>query len=239
MHNLNLQESSNYPGIVASIRGDVTGDHYTDTVSLTGIITPDSPYIQYITLVVQDGATEVFQNVPLKINGGYNPTVTLFDFTGDGVPEIMIGITSGGSGGIIYYYIYSFKNFKPRLMFDFEVYNQQYQYTVNYLDFYKVEVVSKYNNERYIIDIQNKGREYLNEIYDRDGRLKSPIEGFVDPLSGLFPVDFDSDGKYELLGYQGISGRYHADRLGYVLNTLSWDEDRFTLQNQQVAIFGY
>ena len=57
-------------------------------------------------------------------------------------------------------------------------------------------------------------------------------------LSGLYPVDFDSDGVYELLGYQKIAGRYNADSLGYILNTLRWKDNMFVLDNQYLAIFG-
>ena len=84
----------------------------------------------------------------------------------------------------------------------------------------------------------NKGTDYLNEIYDKDGKLNSPINGFVNPLSGLYPVDFDSNKIYELLAYQKIAGRYNADSLGYVLNTLKWKDNMFILDNQYVAIWG-
>lgn len=226
------------PNIVSFARGDVNGDRIPDNVYLTGVRTSDSPFTQNITLVIQDGRTGHFTSVPLSENAGYNPTIFLGDFTGNGVNDILIGINSGGSGGIMYYYIYSYLNNRVQLLFDFNVYNQQYKYKVTYLDQYKVEVVSLINNETYMIDISTRDKEYLNEIYDGTGKLKSPIEGFVNPISGLYPVDFDSDHKYELLIYQRIAGRYNADSLGYVLNTLGWENNGFTLQNQYVAIFG-
>lgn len=225
--------------IVSFARGDVTGDGVDENVYLSGFKTPDSPFIQNITLHVQDGRTGVVKSVPLRENAGYNPTIFLGDFTGDGVDDILISIATGGSGGIMYHYIYSFVNNTPQLLFDFNVYNEQYQYVVTYLDHYKVEVVSKINNKKYLIDISTRDAEYLNEIYDANGKLKSPITGFVNPLSGLYPVDFDSNKVYELLAYQKIAGRYNADSLGYVLNTLGWSDNRFVLQNQYVAIFGY
>ena len=96
----------------------------------------------------------------------------------------------------------------------------------------------KTNNQKYIIDISNKEFDYLNEIYYENGKLKSSINGFVNPISGLYPVDFDSNKVYELLIYQKIAGRYNADSLGYVLNTLKWKKNIFDLDNQNVAIFG-
>jgi len=224
--------------IVSYARGDVNGDKMPDNVYLTGIKTSDSPFTQNITLVIQDGMTGGFTSIPLRENSGYSPTLFLGDFTGDGVNDILIGINTGGSGGIMYYYIYSFIDNTANLLFDFDLYNEQYQYVVNYKDNYKVWVVSKKNNEKYIIDISNKDTNYLNEIYDENGKLKNPITGFVNPLSGLYPVDFDSNRVYELLAYQKIAGRYNADSLGYVLNTLKWKDSMFILDNQNVAIFG-
>ena len=239
MNNYYSRTNMNPPNVVSFARGDVTGDRVPDNVYLTGIMTPASPFIQNITLLVQDGRSGELTSVPLRENAGYNPTVFLGDFTGNGVDDIFISIATGGSGGIMYHYIYSFVDNTAQLLFDFNVYNEQYQYEVTYQDYYKVEVVSMINNKKYIIDISTKGIEYLNEIYDENGKLKSPITGFVNPLSGLYPVDFDSNKRYELLAYQKIAGRYNADSLGFVLSTLARLDNRFVLQNQYVAILGY
>ncbi|MDW0117715.1 VCBS repeat-containing protein [Sporosarcina thermotolerans] len=238
MNNSQFRSAIGQPFIVASANGDVTGDKIVDQIYLTGTKTADSPFIQNITLHIRDGRTGAVTSIPLHNNVGYNPTLFLGDFTGNGVDEILIGITTGGSGGIINYYIVSFVGNQAKFLFDSDVYNNHFQYDVTYQDNYKVEVVSRPNNERYIIDISTRDASYLNEIYDRNGKLKSPITGFVDPLSGLYPVDFDSNGVYELLAYQKISGRYHADGLGYIMNTLGWKNNGFLLQEQYLGIFG-
>ncbi|MCE4049887.1 VCBS repeat-containing protein [Bacillus sp. Au-Bac7] len=229
----------NQPEVVSFARGDVNGDGMPDNVYLTGTKTADSPFIQNITLHVQDGRTGHVISVSLRENAGYNPVLFLGDFTGDGIDDIFISIATGGSGGIMYHYIYSLEGNTAKLLFDFNVYNEQYQYEVTYLDHYKVKVFSKFNNQNYIIDISTRDADYLNEIYDPNGKLKSPITGFVNPLSGLYPVDFDLNNVYELLAYQKVAGRYNADSLGYVLNTLGWSNNRFALQNQYVAILGF
>lgn len=237
MYNCYYRADATYPSIVSFMRGDVNGDRIPDNVYLTGIKTPDSPFTQNITLVIQDGRTGRFTRVPLSDNAGYNPRLFLGEFTGDGIADILISIDSGGSGAIMYHYIYSFVNNIVQLLFDFNVYNEEYKYEVTYMDNYKVEVISKNNDRKYIIDISTRDPEYLNEIYDENGKLKTPISGFVNPLSGLYPVDFDSNGVFELLAYQKIAGRYNADALGYVLITLKWKDNNFVLANQYVAIF--
>nr|WP_236905064.1 FG-GAP-like repeat-containing protein [Clostridium formicaceticum] len=224
--------------IVSSAWGDVNGDGIPDHVYLAGVTTTDSPFIQKITLVIQDGRTGMFQYIPLTSNAGYNPTLFLGDFTGDGIKDIMISIASGGSGGMMYYYIYSYVGNIPKLLFDYDVFNEAYQYQVVYKDDYKVDVINTTTGIKYVIDITYKGQDYLNEIYDADGKLKAPLEGFVNPLSGLYPIDFDANGVYELLAYQRISGRFAADALGYLQTTLKWNSRNFVLMNQYVAILG-
>jgi hypothetical protein len=225
--------------IVAAKTGDVNGDGIVDSVYLTGTKTSDSPFIQSITLVIQDGRTGRIQSVPLQDNAGYNPALFLGDFTGNRTDDILISIFSGGSGGYTYYYIYSYLNNMPWLLFDFNVFNEFYKYDVNYKDNYRVEVINRTLNIGYVIDITYKGEQYLSEIYDDNGKLKEPINGFVIGLSGLYPVDFDSNGVYELLGYQSIAGRYNADRLGYLLTSLSWNGQAFEPFDQNVAVPGY
>lgn len=238
MYNQYYGRTTMNPSIIASANGDVTGDGVPDTVYLTGTKTPDSPFIQNITLVVQDGTTGRLSRVSLHENAGYNPVLYLGDFTGNRVYDILISINSGGSGAFTYDYVYSFLNHNPQILFDYNAYNEQYQYEVIYQDNYKVKVVSKSNKRTYLIDISTRDPEYLNGIYQANGKLKSPVTGFVNALSGLYPVDFDWNGVCELLAYQKIAGLYNADALGYVLNTLGWKNDRFALQNQYVAIFG-
>jgi hypothetical protein len=224
--------------IVAFARGDVNGDKIPENVYLTGSKTVDSPFIQNITLIIQDGRTGKFTTATLKENTGYNPTLFLGDFTGDGVMDIMISIATGGSGGIMIYYIYSFLNNNLQILFNSADYNEKYKYEITYKDFYKVEVLSKINNQKFIIDISLREPSYLKQIYDENGKLKAPINGFVNPLSGLYPIDFDSNGVYELLTFQKVAGLYNADSLGYVQNELKWADNKFVLLNQFVAVLG-
>ena len=127
----------------------------------------------------------------------------------------------------------------PKLLFDYEVFNESYKYEIVYRDQYKVDVINLTNQLKYIIDISNKGKDYLQEIYNADGTLKEPIKGFVSPLSGLYPIDYDSNGVYELLGFQRISGRFAADALGYIQTSLEWDKEKFRFRDQFAAIYGF
>ncbi|MGZ9583156.1 VCBS repeat-containing protein [Paenibacillus marinisediminis] len=218
--------------------GDVNGDRIPDLVYLVGDHEPGSPFIQHITLHIQDGRTRVTHAYPLKQNSGYNPTVQLVDFTGNGVDDILIVIDSGGSGATTYSYIFSYMNNQLQQLFDYEAYNQAHQYAVNFMDGFKVNATSLNPQSTYIIDLTYKGQQYLSEIYDSNGKLKEPIQGDVNPLSGVYPIDLERDRKYELMALQRITGRYNADGLGYFMNILKWNGSSFAPYLQWVWISG-
>lgn len=218
--------------------GNVTGDGVTDVVYLTAVQTPGSPFLQQITLVIQCRRTSQAFRIPLQENAGYHPTIFLGDFTGDRVKDILIVINTGGSGGTIYAYVFSFRNERFNQIFEANAFNEKGKYDVRYQNHYKAEVTSKQPDKRYIVDLTTKGKDYLNEIYNPDGTLKKPIQGWVSPMSGLYPVDFERDGVYELVAYQNIAGRYSADRLGYMENVLKWNGRTFESGRQYVTIFG-
>ncbi|MCM3653799.1 VCBS repeat-containing protein [Metabacillus litoralis] len=237
----NLQNGSsrqNRPTVITEKRGDVNGDGMIDTVFLTGNKTPDSPFWQNITLVIQNGRTNQYQQIVMKNNAGYNPTLFLGDFTGDKINDILVVIDSGGSGGTIYAYVFAHRNGRMRQIFDSDTFNEGQKYGVSYEDYYRASVISYSQNKKYILDLTYKGKEYLAEIYNANGTLKEPIEGWVNPISGLYPIDFNRDGTYELQAYQRIAGRYNADGLGFVQAVLTWNGRGFVIDRQNVAIVG-
>ncbi|MED4229466.1 hypothetical protein [Neobacillus cucumis] len=228
----------NRPTIVTVKRGDIDGDGIQDNVFLTAYKTPDSPFWKDTTLVVQNGRTHHYDHIQLKNNSGYNPTLFLGDFTGKKGDDILIIIDTGGSGGTIYAYIYSYMNGQLRQIFDSDAFNDSYKYDVTFENQYRAQVISHYLREKYMLDLTYKGKEYLSEIYNPQGILKAPINGWVNPLSGIYPIDFNRDNLYELQAYQRIAGRYNADSLGTVQTVLKWNGQEFAPERQIVAIFG-
>lgn len=237
---LNVEASKEQIYVIDYAKGDVTGDGKDDEIFLIGNKPSgtNSPFYDNIDLLIKDGATNKYIKIKFRENSGYNPTIFLGDFTGDRVDDILISIDSGGSGAIGYYYIYSAVNNKPRQLFDFQAFNEEYKYEVKFRDNYKVEVISKKMKEKYLLDISMRGKDYLTEIYDKNGKLKNPIDGFVNPISGLYPIDIQRDGIYGIYILQKIAGRYNADSLGFVETFLEWDKNKFKPMTQMVSIYG-
>ena len=153
--------------------GDVNGDGQFDG--------PPGIFADNITLIIQDGRSYKSTGVHLKDNAGYNARLFLGDFNKDSVPDIMVSIDTGGSGGYGIFYIYSFKNNSLHELFSVDNYNEKYTFQVNYEDFYRVRVESPRLNVLFTIDISNRGPDYLSQYYDVNGMLKNPLKGEVLP----------------------------------------------------------
>ncbi len=219
--------------VIAQTTGDITGNGKPTVIYLTGDKRQDSPLIDNITLHVTG-----FAPISPPVNAGYNASLFVGDFTGDKINDVLVSVYTDGSGALTSGSVYTFTGKAPTLVFDTEQINDAYKYKVKYLDGYKVEVKSQKNRQKYLIDISNRDRAYLDEIYDKDGKLKAPQEGWVDPISALFPVDVEMNGDYELLTWQRVSGLYHADALGYVQNIIKYQNGKWVLFEQYVGING-
>ncbi|ANS76041.1 hypothetical protein AWM70_16840 [Paenibacillus yonginensis] len=234
----NFRSAAAVGKVLDQASGDVTGDGIPDKILLTGTRTENSPFVQNITLTIRDGGSGREQVIQLPEPSGYNPRVLLADFTGSGYKDILVQIDSGGSGAITYDDVYHYQNGKFRHLFNSEQLSERLKYNVDFLPGYKLRVTALNTRQTYTIDISGRGKEYLDQIYKPDGSLIKPVQGFVDPISGLYPVDPDGDGQYSLMAFQGVSGLYHADRYGYMVSIWTWNGSGWAMQDQWFAING-
>ncbi|WP_429848244.1 VCBS repeat-containing protein [Brevibacillus panacihumi] len=222
------------------MQGDVTGDGIVDNIYLYGDTSAGTGnFADDITLVIQDGFSQRRTRVEFPNHAGYNARLFLGDFSKDQVLDILVSIDSGGSGGYGFFYMYSFKNHVLREMFDVDKYNQAYQFQVNYEDYYKVSVGSPRLDVFFVIDISQKGRDYLSQYYYENGKLKQPVTGEVLALGALYPIVTNEKSMgYDILALQRIIGPINADTLGYVENLMTWNGDQFQSVRLSVSIPG-
>jgi hypothetical protein len=221
--------------------GDVTGDGVPDKVSLYGSKSGDSTEIfaDNITIVIKDGRTKQTETITPAFNSGYNAKLFLGDFTKDKIADINVSIDSGGSGGYGYFYIYSFKNNNLQEIFNFDDYNNEYKYKVDYSNLYRVHVGNVMFDKLFILDISYRGYEYVSQYYDENGKLKQPVQGDVLALSTLIPIINDEKtNAFYLLAFQRIIGTSNSDTLGYIENLLSWDGQKFVSSRMFASIPG-
>lgn len=222
-------------------RGDVNGDNIIDNVFLLGKKSKDlgGNFITDISLIVQDGRTNKYTFISFKFNGGYNPKLYLGDFNKDKVLDALVSIDSGGSGRYIFSYIYSFLYNKPKEIFDFNNFNEKYFFNVIYKDYYRVNVENKDLNKEFTLDISSKGKDYLSNLYDNDGKLKEPVSGSAYGIVLNYPIDMEMKNMFELNCLIRIVGINNSDSLGYVQVILDWDGTKMTDKLIQVLIWSW
>ena len=228
------------PMVIETRRGDVTGDNVLDRVMLVGSKPhgSNSPFVNNMYVVVFDSNTKREIRIPLKNNAGYNPRLFLGDFTGDKVLDIWVNMDSGASGGAGFYDLFTYEGYEFKSIFNNDIFNKRARFKVDYMDNYVVRVYGGNNEKSYLIDIRDKEPEYLNKIYNPDGKLKEKKSGNVTPLNRAYPMDFDNNGVYDIYAIQRITGINDADEIGFVNNVLRWDESFFEDYIETVSIFG-
>lgn len=227
--------------ILSEDLGDVDGDGYLDKVYLTGTAPFNNTknYIDDITLVVEYGNKKT-DTIPLKVNGGFNPKVGVYNLINRSKKEILISIVPGGSGGYIFYYIYSFIDNALKNIFDFEEFNNKTSeiYTVSYKPNYNVEIANTLLKKNYLINLSLNPKEYLSFLYNDDGTLKNDFKGSISGLVGLYPISLENDGTFKLLAIENIIGIATKDILGSIQVYLQWQDSSFKPFAESVAIDG-
>lgn len=223
----NLQE-------IYSIEAYTYNPNILNKISIYGTKLSNSPFIQNIEIRVFDEDNELLYSFSPKINYGYDPTILAADFVGNNLSQIFYGASSGGSGGYGFYYVFKINENNEEILFDFEEFSEQNQYSGKFLDNYRAEITT--NSTTYLLDVSNMDEFYKNEIYNSDGTVKNPqIDiGFVNTV---FPVFNSTQGNWFLQVYQKATAIAQVNVLGYVVNELQFSDNNFSTFLQFFAIF--
>lgn len=243
-----LQEDEDYlrdKSVLDFTEGDVTVTGVKDKVYLVGDkkFGDTSQYAENIQLIIQTVPQNEIIAVSLPTSKGYNPSLFLADFTGDKAKDIMITMLKDPAGGPISAYIYTVEDRIPKLIFDYEAFNQSYTGNVIYKDDYRVEIETEIPQKKYVLDLTEQDNEEIQELYDETGRLivgTEAIKGNLSELIALNPLDYDKNGIYELATEQGIQSALGQSILGLIETFLRWNpsEKKFEPIAQYMAVSG-
>lgn len=219
--------------------GYVTEAQVPSKVILKGKFSNKGLYAENIIIEVYNLKTNKLQlTIKPKVNSGYMPRILLEKFDKSNMDKIFLGIDSGGSGGFGFFYVYDVKNNIQSDLFDFELFNKGNNYAANYLDYYKVKVVKSSDKTTYLIDLSLRNNDYLQQIYNFDGKLKKSVDANVSGVNTVFPYFNSTAGYFQLQVLQRITGLYNADSLGYVNTQMTLEDNTFKSYFTTIEIFG-
>ena len=205
---------------------DVNGNGKVEKVYLLGKRYEDSLiYMENTYILVEDSKESGYVvKLPEGRDCGYTPSMTLADVNGDGAKDVMVALPTGGSGGIVGYFVYTLKDDKPELIFDSD--NISVDINGNFVDNYKAKLSIKDPKGIYdmtaVVDLKEKKEMYDElELY-KDGKLINPQEVMQNPYGLIELKDVDNDGIFELEAYQAVKGTCNADGLAEVITNWKW-----------------
>ena len=224
--------------------GDVTGDGICDVVFLIGEkYAPDSYYLKEHRIVLIDGASLAETTLSLGADsGGYEGELTLGKVSTTKAQDILVGLPTGGSGGITNYYLISCAEGKPMVLAGPDVLTEGLHFQVSLMDDFTVKVNSDELDETYLLDLkrlpsfEDTLSEVYKDIYSVSGKLLEPQEGFVDPSGMIELRDIDGDGISELIGYHSIWVVYHANSIGMARPSWKWIDNELKLISLDVSL---
>ena len=206
---------------------DVTGDNKNDKVFIKGIPYEEgTQFLKEVILEIEASNGKIFK---ANLEDGYDPTVHYVDLNHDGIKDMFISINTGGSGGISNYFLYTLKDFS---LSNLEV-PEPLMINGQFLNGYKASITIQDTNQSYTFDLRNRADDYERLGLFQNGKLSEPTELMIDPYSTLKPIKLSSN-RYGLMGIQGISGAYHADRIAFVESVWEYEAGRWNLKKTKI-----
>lgn len=212
--------------VIDSISAYILDEYSKDEVILVGMHPyEDSSYSNNLELVIKP---ETGYPITLKLAySWYNMKLFAGNFTNDNKDEIMVRGSFGWSGVFEIGSIYKLIDDKIKEIFNQNDIVKNSPCTAKYKDNYKVHVSC--GNKKYSINLANRPKDYLNLIYDSEGKVKPEATASVDAPDALFPIKDVDNNYHEFLIQQRIVGIINADTLGIIQTQCNLLDDKLTI----------
>lgn len=225
--------------ILDSIEGDINRDNIPDRIYLVGKYKENSTlFVNNIKLVIVYGGINKKDVVNITTREVYKPKIKLKNFQGRGRNDIFISMFSGEDQGSTYYFIYTVENNKLKKIFDYSEYNNNNIFNARFLDDYKVEVDSEKVKLKYLLDVSSKNKEYLNMLYNSDGKLKKYKSASVSKIDNIDTTSLVGNGINQLIIANRVVGINNEDTLAIIITYVTWYEGEFIPILQYMVTYG-
>ncbi len=159
-----------------------------------------SEYKEDVIIKVKTGAEEIC--IVPTVNYGYDPSVFLGDFVGNGLSQIFYSVNSGGSGAYSAGQVISLQGGETKIIFDSEN--------------FKNTAVGKLNEN--IVKIEYKNQNYYIDATNAD--LSGEKEVYISDVNTVMPIYNGGLGKYQIMQLQKVYIDYTANNVGYLASII-------------------
>ena len=221
---------------IINIKSDnITEENNKDQLLLIGKKQQEenTEYWEEIKIILKNDNNDLLIKKNLDKFVGYDPKIVLKDFTGNNKKDIFLKAASGGSGGIYFHRVITFRENDLKIIFD-KNNNNGIEVVGYFADDFKANLKFKNLNKKVTLDISVNKDEYIEQdIYNKEGKMIKIdlVRPYSYPFSNLEAVDYNQDGKYELRGIQRIIGAYGADTISEVESVWRYEDKKWKILN--------
>lgn len=216
--------------------GDVTGDGINDEVYIMSCT-----FTQCINkhwLVIKEGNSEKVLNYELEENN-YRFEVDLVYFKDKNKKEIFIRSMDDCFGGCIKGQVLTYEGGGLKEIFNTNAFYEKNKISAFYRENYKVEVLNYERNKKYIVDIKENLKYYLDFVYYCDGKVKEGKEkvniSSVWGCNSYYPMGSE---VANLSIIQKVIGQADTDKICLIESTVKWQGNSFKIVDQMVILKG-
>lgn len=170
----------------------------------------------YFTIKNKKMKRELFVSLPAGYESGYEPELSFYKIIFDNKYDIFYKSTTGSSGGIICFIVFSQLGNEVRPIFISA--EKELKVKGEFLDGLRVRFDVIDYKQTYEIDLKER-KDFYNEnkIYNED-KLVEKRDVWVSGYSGVKIYDFDNDGTDEIEGTQVLKGIANYDNIANIIS---------------------
>ncbi|MGU8478040.1 hypothetical protein ACV3QH_12295 [Clostridium perfringens] len=216
--------------------GDVTGDGINDEIYIMSCAF--NQCLNRHWLVIKEGNSEKVLNHELTENN-YNFEVYLLHFKDPNKLDIFIRSIGDCFGGCVKGQILTYEGNELKEIFNTNDFYEENKLSAFYRDDYKVEVFNYERNKKYIIDIKENFKYYLDFVYYGDGKVKEGKEkaniSSVWGCNAYYPIGSE---VANISIIQKVIGQASTDYICLIESKLRWKDNSFKIIDQMVNLKG-
>ena len=226
--------------IIMTKAEDVKGTKEDEIIYLIGNKEGEGKNTLYknMEIIVADGSTGKITSIPLSNNEGYNPKLSIGSYKIKENKEILFISESSMENGSLSAEIFDFDGEKVVKIFSTDYFNNSNVFEVNYIDNYTVNIIDNRRNLLYKINLEFKGKKYLDEIYNKNGKLNKIIRGRVLPIENISLVKDILTDIIDIILIQKIVGINNSDIIGNINTLIKFNGSTFGEKDTEVSIMG-
>lgn len=166
-------------------------------------------------------------NAPYEINleDGYSPSIETFDFGAED-EFLFCSSQTGGSGGYGNYRVYRLKPDSYQLLFDDKINGAVHTFGATFQPDGFMLLEDNSTQSTLKVSVGYMDQTFYDRIFAPDGSVIGEPP-YVNDISFVTPALNPATGIWRLMTYRSVAAVAEVNRLGYIVQTLDFDGDKF------------